>query len=131
MVFINKMKKIIIKTCSCFLEKAVWFVNSPKRYPYWIFLSAVKDVGKKIFVSDEWNAFKTVIIISCCLDCVQFEAVQNSKIMQYLDNVQTKIPLVRVTMTKFLLEIVISGRMLRVKRLVLIRDCFKNPALQV
>ena len=67
MVFINKMKKIIIKTCSCFLEKAVWFVNSPKRYPYWIFLSAIKDVGKKIFLSDEWNAFKTVIIMSCCL----------------------------------------------------------------
>ena len=85
MVFINKMKKIIIKTCSCFLEKAVWFVNSPKRYPYWIFLSAVKDVGNKIFVSGEGNAFKTVIIISCCLDCVQFEAVKNSKIMQCLE----------------------------------------------
>ena len=64
MVFITKMKKIIIKTSSCFLEKAVWFVNSPKRYQHWIFLSAVKDVGKNIFVSNEWNAFKTVIIIS-------------------------------------------------------------------
>ena len=53
------MKKIIIKTCSCFLEKAVWFVNSPKRYPYWAFLCGVKDVGKKIFVSDIWNDFKT------------------------------------------------------------------------
>ena len=84
------MKKIIIKTCSCFLEKAVWFVNSPKRYPYWIFLSAVKDVGKKIFVSDEWNAYKTVIMISCCLDCVRFEAVQNSKILQCLDNVKRR-----------------------------------------
>ena len=47
------MKKIIIKMCSCFLEKAVWFVNSPKYYPYWLFLSGVKDVGKNIFVSDE------------------------------------------------------------------------------
>ena len=73
------MKKIIIKTSSCFLEKAVWFVKSPKPYPYWIFLSAVKDVGKKLFVSDEWNAFKTVTIISRCLDYVQFEAIQNSK----------------------------------------------------
>ena len=53
-------------------------------------LSAVKDVGKKIFVSDEWNAFKTVIIIWCCLDCVRFEAVQNSKIMQCLDNVKCR-----------------------------------------
>ena len=50
MVFITKMKKIIIKTSSCFLEKAVWFVNSPKRYQHWVFLSAVKDVGKNIFV---------------------------------------------------------------------------------
>ena len=79
------MKKII-KTCTCFLEKAVSFVNSPMRYPYWIFLSAVKDVGQKIFVSDERSAFKTVIIILCCLDCVRFEAVQNSKIMQCRDN---------------------------------------------
>ena len=85
------MKKIIIKTCSCFLEKAVWFVNSPKHYPYWVFLCGV---GKKIFVSDEWNDFKTEknsfvfnkIMISCCLDCVKFETVQNSKIMQCLDN---------------------------------------------
>ena len=53
-------------------------------------LSAVKDVGKKIFVSDEWNAFKTVIIIWCCLDCVRFEAVQNLKIMQCLDNVKCR-----------------------------------------
>ena len=90
MVFINKMKKIIIKTSSCFLEKAVWFVNSPKRYRYWVFLSAVKDVGKKTFVSNEWNASKTVIIISCCLDCVRFEAVQNSKIMQCLGNVKCR-----------------------------------------
>ena len=77
------MKKIIIKTCSCFLEKAVWFVNSPTRYPYWVFLCGVKDFSKKMFVSDEWNDFKTVkdslvfnkIMISCCLDCVKFEAV--------------------------------------------------------
>ena len=47
------MKKIIIKTCSCFLEKAVWFVNSPTRYPYWVFLCGVKDATKTIFVSDE------------------------------------------------------------------------------
>ena len=92
------MKKIIIKTCSCFLEKAVWFVNTPKRYPYWVFLHDVKDVGKKIFVCDEWNEFKTVkdslvhnkIMISCCLDCVKFEAVQNSKIMQCLDNAKCR-----------------------------------------
>ena len=98
MVFINKMKKIIIKTCSCFLEKAVWFVNSPMCYPYWVFLSGVKDVSKKIFVSDEWNEFKTIkdslifnkIMIWCCLDCVRFETVQNSKIAQCLDNVNCR-----------------------------------------
>ena len=43
-----------------------------------------------MLVSDEWNAFKIVIIISCCLDCVRFEAVQNSKIMQCLDNVKCR-----------------------------------------
>ena len=81
--------------CSCFLEKAFWFVNSPKRYPYQVFLCGLKDVGKKSFV---WNDFKTVknwlvfnkIMISCCLDCVKFEAVQNSKIMQCLDNVKCR-----------------------------------------
>ena len=131
------MKKIIIKTCSCFLEKAVWFVNSPKRYPYWIFLSAIKDVGKKIFLSDEWNAFKTVIIISCCLivcdlNLLKIRKLCNVWIMSNVDlQRQTKMSLVRVTVAKFLLEIVISERMLRVKRLVLIRDRFTNPALQV
>ena len=29
-------------------------------------------------------------MISCCLDCVKFEAVQNSKIMQCLDNVKCR-----------------------------------------
>ena len=92
------MKKIIVKTCSCFLEKAVWFVNFLKRYHHWVFLCGVKNVSKKIFASDEWNDFKTVknllvfnkIMISCCLDCVKFEAVQNSKIMQCLDNVKCR-----------------------------------------
>ena len=62
------------------------------------FLSGVKDVSKKIFVSDEWNEFKTIkdslifnkIMIWCCLDCVRFEAVQNSKIAQCLDNVNCR-----------------------------------------
>ena len=74
--------------CSCFLEKAVWFVNSPTRYPYWVFLCGVKDAAKTIFVSDELKDLHIFnkIMISCCLDCVKFEAVQNSKIMQCLDN---------------------------------------------
>ena len=42
---------------------------------------------------------------------------------------QTKMPLVRVTMTKFLLEI--NGRVVRVKRLVLMRDRFINRVLPV
>ena len=76
-------------------------------------------------------------MILCCLDCVKFEAVQNSKIVQCLDNVKCRfvtadlMPLVRGTMTKFLSEIVISDRVVRVKRLVLIRDRFINHALQV
>ena len=87
------MKKIIIKMCSCFLEKAFWFANFPKRYPYWFFLCGVKDVGQKIFVSDEWNGFRMEKnsfvfneIMIRCLDCVKFEAVENSKIIQCLDN---------------------------------------------
>ena len=38
-------------------------------------------------------------------------------------------PLLRATMAKFLSEIVTSGRVVRVKRLVLIRDRFINRAL--
>ena len=30
-------------------------------------------------------------MISCCLDCVRFEAVQNSKIMQCLNNVKCRL----------------------------------------
>ena len=51
-----------------------------------------------LIVSDEWNDFKTEknsfvfnkIMIPCCLDCVKLEAVQNSKVIQCLDNVKCR-----------------------------------------
>ena len=47
---------------------------------------------RKFFVSHELKDLHvfTKIMISCCLDCVKFEAVQNSKIMQCLDNVKCR-----------------------------------------
>lgn len=48
----NKMKKTVIKTCSCFLEKAVWFINSPRLYPHWMF-DAGKYDGLDIFILEK------------------------------------------------------------------------------
>lgn len=33
----KKMRKTVIKTCSCYLDKAFWFINTPKLKPYWFF----------------------------------------------------------------------------------------------
>ena len=46
------MKKTVIKTCSCFLEKAVWFINSPILYPHWMF-DAGKYDGLDIFILEK------------------------------------------------------------------------------
>ena len=37
------MRKTTIKVCFCFLDKAVWFINSSSLLPYWFLNSKVKN----------------------------------------------------------------------------------------
>ena len=91
------MKKTVIKTCSCFLEKAVWFVYLPKLYPYWLYLSNSYDAkdSKDIFIMEHQTAIYSLndeivhhmTMISYCVNCMKFQAVQENSI-QALNNSQ-------------------------------------------
>ena len=82
------MKKTVIKTCSCFVDKAIWFVNlSQKRVVNpWRF-DCVRSEGRLIgiienkfikeirlakIIVDEKICFKDTIVISC-VDCFNFQ----------------------------------------------------------
>ena len=77
------MRKTIIKTCSCFLDRAVWFMNTPKLKPYWFFDIAIPSSGinsdrfilerrtSNNFVNGEF-VFKETIVRSC-VDCFIFQ----------------------------------------------------------
>ena len=73
------MRKAVIKTCSCFLEKAVWHINSPRLYPDWLFEAGRYD-NLKIFILEKRNYFHIVngthivreTIVSSSMDCFKF-----------------------------------------------------------
>ena len=53
------MRKTVIKTCSCFLEKKVWYINSPPSYPHWLFDAGIYD-NLKTFILKKHNSFHIV-----------------------------------------------------------------------
>ena len=82
------MKKTVIKTCSCFVDKAIWFVNlsqkrivNPWRFDCVISESRlvdiienkfIKDIRSKKIIVDEKICFKDTIVI-LCVDCFKFQ----------------------------------------------------------
>ena len=82
------MKKTVIKTCSCFVDKAIWFVNlSQKRVVNpWRFDCVrsenrlldiienkfIKEVRSTKILVDEKICLKDTIVISC-VDCFEFQ----------------------------------------------------------
>ena len=82
------MKKTVIKTCSCFIDKAIWFVNlSQKRVVNpWRFDCVrsekplldiienkfIKEVRSRKNLVDETIWLKDTIVISC-VDCSEFQ----------------------------------------------------------
>ena len=82
------MKKTVIKTCSCFVDKAVWFVNlsqkrivnpwrfdcvrSEKRLLDIIENKFIKEVRSTKNLVDEKICLKDTIVISC-VDCFEFQ----------------------------------------------------------
>ena len=82
------MKKTVIKTCSCFVDKAIWFVNlsqkrvvNPWRFDCIRSENRLLDIIENKFIKevrstknlvDEKICLKDTIVISC-VDCFEFQ----------------------------------------------------------
>ena len=74
------MRKTVIKTCSCFLEKTVWYINSHTSYPHWL-CDAGRYDNLKIFILEKRNSFHIVngtriireTVVSFRMDCFKFQ----------------------------------------------------------
>ena len=94
------MKKTIIKTCSCFLENAIWFVNSSKSFPKWVYkANCYKTLRKdKIFILNERSRIFAsdsiceivhhTSLISCCIDCMRFQVSYETSLWNRLNVVE-------------------------------------------
>ena len=90
--FRKKMIKIVIKTCSCFIDRAVWFINSPQIHNLnpWYFDSTINPSYKKRkeeFLKNEFikevrttktrlNDYEVLLkitIVKSCADCFKFQ----------------------------------------------------------
>ena len=80
------MIKNVIKTCCCFVDKAVWFVNQPQPFPLWHFdhvkrQTRIEDIIEKKFIKeirtvrtyiDGQILIKNTMIVSC-VKCYGFQ----------------------------------------------------------
>ena len=94
------MKKTIIKTCSCFLENAIWFVNSSKSFPNWVYkANCYKTLRKdKIFILNERSrifasdSIREIVhhtsLVSCCIGCMRFQVSYETSIWNRLNVVE-------------------------------------------
>ena len=79
----------IIKTCSCFIDKSVWFVNLPENQAHRVVLfdhvreqTLVKDVLDNKFIKEVRSkrtagVLQNTIVVSC-VDCFYFQVLQLS-----------------------------------------------------
>ena len=75
-------KKTTIKVCFCFLDSAVWFINSSSLLPYWFLNSKVKNEDGTTNddehfilewqISNDNSIFKQTIVCSW-MDCFRFQ----------------------------------------------------------
>ena len=83
------MIKTVVKTCSCFVDMAIWFVNlsqkcvvNPWRFDCVQSQDQILDIIGNIFIKeirstkildvDEKTLFKNTIVVSC-VDCFEFQ----------------------------------------------------------
>ena len=85
------MIKNVIKTCCCFVDKAVWFVNQFQPFPLWQFdhvkrQTRIEDIIEEKFIKeirtvrtyiDGRILVKNTIIVSC-VKCFEFQLFQLS-----------------------------------------------------
>lgn len=97
------MIKTVIKTCSCFIDRAIWFVDSAhkKTVNPWLFVSdpenRILDIIGNVFIKDirttkiainENILVKNTIVVSC-VDCFEFQlmlvSLQENSILDKLN----------------------------------------------
>ena len=94
------MRKTTIKVCFCFLDRAVWFINSSRLLPYWVFNSKVKNEDDTVnddehFIlerrtSNDNFIFKQTIVCSC-MDCFRFQvSISSDENFSCLSNVDCR-----------------------------------------
>ena len=102
------MIKNIIKCCSCFLDKAVWFVNYPIPTQLWRFdyvnrkQTQISDIIDDKFIREnhrtvtnleEGKVLITNTMTVCCVRCFDFQLLHlssNENMMTIFDNVNCR-----------------------------------------
>ena len=94
------MRKTTTKVCFCFLDRAVWFINSSSLLPYWFLNSKVKNEDDTTNddehfilerrISNDNVIFKQTIVCSC-MDCFRFQvSISSDENFSYLSNVDCR-----------------------------------------
>ena len=89
-----------IKVCFCFLDRAVWFINSSSLLPYWFLNSKVKNEDDttndnehfllELRISNSNSVFKQTIVCSC-IDCFRFQvSISSDENFSCLSNVDCR-----------------------------------------
>ena len=83
----------IIKTCSCFIDKAVWFINLPEKQACrpWLFdhvrtQTSLQDIIENKFIKEVrtktisigGKSFTKNTVVISCVDCFDFQVLQLS-----------------------------------------------------
>ena len=102
------MIKIVIKTCSCFIDRAVWFINSPQIHSFnpWYFdltinssyKNRVEEFLKNEFIKEvsttktrlnDYEVLLKITIVKSCADCFKFQVslsiLEENSVLDSLD----------------------------------------------
>ena len=105
----KKIIKPVIKTCSCFIDRAVWFMNLPDMPPSSYFDSTINysytEFLDKYFIKeirttktlidddDDYELLTKITIVKLCFDCFKFQV--------YLSTATSKISLLKDLKCRF------------------------------
>ena len=88
--FRKKMRKTTIKACFCFLNRAVWFINSSSLLRYWFLNSKVKNEDDTTN-DDEHFILERQTIVCSCMDCFRFQvSISSDENFSCLTNVNCR-----------------------------------------
>ena len=102
------MIKIVIKTCSCYIDRAVWFINSPQIHnfnPWYFDLTINQQKRNEIFLKREFikevrttkillnndEVLRKITIVKSCFDCFNIQVFLSlQKEFSVLNNVNCR-----------------------------------------